>query len=439
MKKKLHLLLILLLCALLFCGCGKKKHSASGNVTVPLPVTPPPAEAASVSPEPEEEVEYNTISSADRSERKLVREQLLNAAQACADIYAEADKGEAINVVLPNSSYYAMVERIGSLGYAAADALGNWDMEGSGALLEFCEELYLGQDCAATYYTVYSDGQISAYHLACELGKWHLITMTATWDKKGNPSVVSEGQYQISDVHYTDKGYLIYNRNYDSFDDNQRSNSNSYVFIRVKPCDSTKRELCRKYIEPIGYFENNLFTTTWNQANPSPIDFNSLYAYLFGMYHGTDMLSSYNVRDYFSAVEGTNLYVIPTDRFEEVVQYYFDINSASLKNISDYNSRAGGYFFLGYQNGYYNITPRTPQPEVVDYRYNSDGSVTMRVDAVNKWYGTDRAFTHEVTVYEYESGRIKYISNTLYESEDNILPENKLCHLLDIERKKTDY
>ena len=263
--------------------------------------------------------------------------------------------------------------------------------------------------------------------------------MTAVWDKNSRPSVVSEGQYQISDVKYTDKGWLIYARNFDSFDDNQRSNSNSYVFVRVKPCDSTKRALCRKYIEPIGYFENNLFTTTWNQFDPSPIDFNSLYAYLFAMYHGTETLSSYNVRNYYSAVSGTNLYVVPTASFEEVVQYYFDINSASLRNISDYSRSAGGYFFLGYQNGYYDVTPRTPEPEVVDYWYNSDGSVTMRVDAVNKWYGTDRAFTHEVTVYEYDNGRIKYISNKLYESDENILPENKLSYLLDIERDKTQY
>ncbi len=433
MKKRCLIFALLLLCALMLCACGKKEQSGTSSALSSVSA----AEAASA--KDEQPVEYNTIASADRSERKRLRQELLTVAEGCADIYAGADKGHALNVVLSDSAYYAMVEHIGSMGYAAVDSLGTWDMEGYINLLDFCEEIYLGQDCGGTYYTVYPDGQISAYHLERENGEWHLVTMTAVWDKNNEPSVVSEGQYQISDVKYTDKGWLIYNRNFDSFDDNQRSNSNSYVFIRVKPYDSTKRALCRKYIEPIGYFENNLFTTTWNQFNPGPIDFNSLYAYLFAMYHGTETLSSHTVRNYYSSVSGTSLYVVPTDDFEEVVKYYFDINSASLKNISDYSRSAGGYFFLGYQNEYYEVTPRTPEPEVVDYWYNSDGSVTMVVDAVNKWYGTDKAFTHEVTVYEYESGRIKYISNTLYESDENILPENKLSYLLDIEREKTPY
>lgn len=433
MKKRCLIFALLLLCALMLCACGKKEQSGTSSALSSVSA----AEAASA--KDEQPVEYNTIASADRSERKRLRQELLTVAEGCADIYAGADKGRALNVVLSDSAYYAMVEHIGSMGYAAVDSLGTWDMEGYINLLDFCEEIYLGQDCGGTYYTVYPDGQISAYHLERKNGEWHLVTMTAVWDKNNEPSVVSEGQYQISDVKYTDKGWLIYNRNFDSFDDNQRSNSNSYVFIRVKPYDSTKRALCRKYIEPIGYFENNLFTTTWNQFNPGPIDFNSLYAYLFAMYHGTETLSSHTVRNYYSSVSGTSLYVVPTDDFEEVVKYYFDINSASLKNISDYSRSAGGYFFLGYQNEYYEVTPRTPEPEVVDYWYNSDGSVTIVVDAVNKWYGTDKAFTHEVTVYEYESGRIKYISNTLYESDENILPENKLSYLLDIEREKTPY
>lgn len=435
MKKKLLPVLCLLLCALALCACGKKKKNTSTPAVPTIPVTPAPTETAEEKKEPEE---YNTISTADKAEKKQVREALLNVADACTDIYNSAEKSDALNAVLPDSSYFAMVERIGSLGYAAVDSGERWDMEGSAGILEFCTELYLGQDCSGMYFVVYPDGQISAYRLTRELGQWHLITMSLQW-KNGKPEIYSEGQFAIGDVRYTDKGWLLYDRNFSSFDDNQRSNSSSWVFVRVKPCDETKKALCRKYVEPIGYFENNLFTTTWTRGNPAPIDFNSLYAYLFGMYHGTEMLSSYNIHSYYTAVSGTNLYVIPRDRFEEVVQYYFDISSQSLINISDYSSAAGGYFFLGYQTGYYNVTPRTPEPEVTDYWYNADGSLTLRVDAVNKWYGTDKAFTHELTVAEYKDGRIMYLGNTLLESEDNILPENKLSFLLDMERKKTKY
>ena len=56
----------------------------------------------------------------------------------------------------------------------------------------------------------------------------------------------------------------------------------------------------------------------------------------------------------------------------------------------------------------------------------------MRVDAMFKWYGTDQAFSHDVTVMDTSDG-FKYISNTLYADENSILPERKLSTLLDIE------
>ena len=68
------------------------------------------------------------------------------------------------------------------------------------------------------------------------------------------------------------------------------------------------------------------------------------------------------------------------------------------------------------------MTPKTPSPEVTDYWYNSDGSLTLKVDAVYPAYGTDCAFTHELTVMETEDG-FKYLSNYVYNSENNIFPE----------------
>ena len=206
--------------------------------------------------------------------------------------------------------------------------------------------------------------------------------------------------------------------------------------VRVLPYDSEKRTLCERYVEPVGYLENNLFTTTWNESNMGPIDFNSLYAYVFSLYNGTDMLSSYNVRSYYKAVQGTKLYLVPEDIFENNTTVYFNIDRSALKNISDYSASRGGYYFLGYNRDYYNVTPRTPTPEVVSYTYNTDGTITMVVDAVNKWYGTDRAFRHELTVRPTDGVSFRYVSNLLYEDENNILPVQKLSEMLNVEREK---
>ena len=78
---------------------------------------------------------------------------------------------------------------------------------------------------------------------------------------------------------------------------------------------------------------------------------------------------------------------------------------------------------LGAQPGFYtSTTVHLPEPEITDYWYNSDGTLTMKIDAVYPWYGTDCAFTHELTVEETKNGFI-YVSNYVYESADNIFPD----------------
>ena len=154
---------------------------------------------------------------------------------------------------------------------------------------------------------------------------------------------------------------------------------------------------------------------------------------------GTEHLSASNASNWFATVNDTRLFLIPTSNFEQVVQYYFNIDSAVLKNISDYSYALDGYFFFGYQDGLYNVTPRIPEPEVVDYWYNSDGTLTMRVDAVHKWYGTDRAFSHDLTVRENADGSFRYVSNVVYLEPDSIVPTCRLSDLLNSERAKTPY
>lgn len=432
MRKIKVLLCLVFTAAVVLSACGDKNEVAESDNTQtsdaavqPVDITP--------SPTPKISEKYNSIDDADKSETNQTREELLAVADGCRDIYAQADKGEAINVVLDTATVQAMVTRIGEMGYSAIDYLGTMNMQCPETIAAFGSTIAGGADTSVSYYMVYNDGQISVYHIGRSDGIWYLIAMSCVWDENNEPSVISEGRYAIGDVSYTEKGWLIYNRDTASFDDNQRANTNSYVFVRILPYDSDKRALSERYVEPIGYSENNLFTTTWTESNLGIIDFNSLFAHLFGMYHGTSALNSSNISNYFSSVKGTNVCLVPTDSFEMVVQYYFNIDSSVLKNISDYSSSRGGYYFLPSSEDTYNSALKTPEPEVVDYWYNSDGTLTMRVDALNRWYGTDKAFSHELTVRINDDGSFKYVSNTLITDENSILPTNKLSGQLDIE------
>lgn len=382
---------------------------------------------------------YNSIGSDTSGRIDILKLRLTEACSAVRDIYRNADKGTSYNVTISSADLASMISACGAAGFPTADSRGDFNMQGYGVMHEFGQRLSLSnEDVSGTYFIIYPDGHLSGFMLSRERGLWHLYSASAAWNEDGTERIYSEGRYAVGEVRYTEKGWLIYSRDTSDFDENQKANTDSYVMVRVLPYDDELRVLCKRYVEPVGYFENNLFTTTWNESNMGVIDFNSLYAYVFSLYNGTDMLSSYNVRSYYKSVQGSRLYLVPEDIFENNTTVYFRIDRLALRNISDYSSSLGGYLFLGYNRDYYNVTPRTPTPEVVSCTKNNDGTLTLIVDAVNPWYGTDRAFRHELRIRPTDGVSFNYVSNTLYDDPNNILPQMKLAELLNVELTKTD-
>ena len=460
-KRNIILLIaVLFLSSIMLPGCGKKSQQETryeiidGKIVEVRPEeedvihsgydiqVPAPGEAVAGNTEISDGVaswqdeDYNSLTEGDPNIERL-KARLMTVCDASREAYLAADKGNTMNVTLSVANLASMLQAIGNAGYPVQDSNGLLNMQCCTNLDIFARMAdETNADVEGSYFIVYPDGHISGFMLVRESGMWHLYSSSAAWNEDGSARIYSQGRYAVGSVHYTQKGWMIYTRDTSDFDENQRANTDSYVMIRVLPMDSEARMLCSRYVEPVGYFENNLFTTTWSEANFTPIDFNSLYAYIFGMVNGTDMLSVYNIRYYYKAVGGTKLYLVPRDTFEYNVDQYFRIDHSFLRSISDYSSSYGGYFFLGYDRDYYNVTPRTPKPEVVSYTYNANGTITMVVDAVNPWYGTDKAFRHELTVRPGNGNAFTYVSNRFLEDPENILPAQKLSEMLNVEREK---
>ena len=461
-----NLIALLLLCCLLFSSCGKQQPRTEHYEVVDGKIVlvegdegdgadiihtgyddPAPGEAASADGTlssdgaagfPDDE-EYNSLQEGD-AQIGALQARLLTACDASREIYLAADKGTARNVTLSANDIASMLTAIAGAGYPAQDSAGNFDLQGYEIMDSFCTAAaYSAEDTSGTYMIVYPDGHISAFMLSRTDGVWHLYSTSAAWNEDGTTRIYSEGRYAVGNVRYTSKGWLIYTRDTSDFDENQRSNTDAYVMIRVMPLSAEAKTLCQRYVEPVGYFENNLFITDWNEQNFAPIDFNSLYAYIFAMYNGTEMLSSYNARTYYHSVASTKLYLVPQDIFENNVGVYFRVSSQTLRAISDYVPELKGYLFLGYDTDYFNVTPRTPFPEVVSYTYNADGTITMVVDAVNPWYGSDKSFRHELTVRPGSGVNFQYVSNRVLEADSTMLPSQKLSAMLNVERAKTPY
>ena len=57
-------------------------------------------------------------------------------------------------------------------------------------------------------------------------------------------------------------------------------------------------------------------------------------------------------------------------------------------------------------------TPNIPEPEVVAYKKNPDGTLRLTVNAVWAEKCLEQAFCHEVTVRPLEDGSFQYVADT---------------------------
>lgn len=361
------------------------------------------------------------VSNAQLNQYKTDAQQAMNCYK---DIYLEADKGGASNVVLSAGTVARIVGALGANGYSAIDYFCDLNMQNAQALIDFGNTVNAGGDAEACYYVVHSDGSLHANNLSYKDGVASVVTVSAEWDGE-KPKVYSTGHFALTNLQLTPKGWLICTRDSDGGGSSWAVNGNAYTFVRLVPYDDTKRQLGEKYMGAMAYSENNLFTCTWSTADYSRLDLNSLFLVLYSRYYGTEPLSNDNMKMItgFESIPGTNLHVVPYEQYERIISHYIDLSSDTIRWLSDTSSKYGGYLVLGTRHEYYNNrTPKLPTPEVTDYWYNSDGSLTMKVDAVFPAYGTDCAFTHEITVMDTEEG-FQYVSNRVYESQTNIIPE----------------
>ena len=345
MKKNILLVLIifamlLVIAALVINGLGLLDPAPAEATPAPdTAVTPVPQETAAAEPTP-------AFTALDDGSIKAIQNDAVTAMRSCADVYAAADKGEAQNVVLSDETVASMVSALGAAGYSAVDYYGNCNMQNPEALAAFGEAVSAGNDAQAGYFVVHPDGLVHEELLICSGGTASVVTVSMQWDDKMNPEIYSSGQYGLESIRYTANGWLIFSRG-----GSANANASKYSMARVKTYDADRRALCSRYLTPVGYSENNLFTVSWNTGNWGELDFNSLYAKFYSMYYGAEPLTFNNAGTSagLSAISGSYMHLVPAEQFERVMEGYLDISGDTLRARSDYSSARGGYYFLGTQ------------------------------------------------------------------------------------------
>lgn len=356
-----------------------------------------------------------------------LEKEAVDAVSLCAEIYSSAEKGSAYNTSLSDNTVAAMVAALGEGGYSAIDYAGDLDMVNYEPVADFGECINIRKNAECAYFVVHPDGLVHEVRLTYSSGQASALTISMEWDKEGKPSVYTSNQYPIQYINYTSNGWLIFGRVAAESLSEVAPAANSNTLVRVVPYDNIRRQLCSRYISSVSYAGNNLFTIDWNSSAFAQLDFNSLYPALFGSYNGTDMLTAATATSIagLQMLDGTNLHLVPSESFERIMGHYFNIGPDMLRILSDYSPKNDAYYILAPQSEFESSSTHLPEPEVIDYWYNSDGSLTMKVNAVSVWYGTDCSFTHDLTIMETKDG-FKYISNHVYPTDANNLPSTRL-------------
>lgn len=353
---------------------------------------------------------------------KALRQDAEKAIASCSEVYAQLDKGEASNVVLSDSSVSQLVNTLAANGYSVVDYFGGTDMKNPAPLIAFGEAANLHGSAEASYFVVRNDGGVDAFTLVLNNDSATETVFSFEWDENNEPKLYASGNYSLSEIKYTQKGWLITRRA-------SKNNDAPYTMLRLSEYDSEKRALAQKYLGASPYSENNLFTCTWTTGSYGELDFNSLYPIFYGMYYGTGSLIFSNITELTgcSSVPGTGLHVVPYENFERVIRHYIEVDTSYLQQFAQTSSKYSGYYILGAQDRYYGsgAFSSVPTAEVIDSWRNADGTLSMQVDAVSRELGTDCAFSHIVTVKETKDG-FRYYSNTVVDNPANVFPTHVL-------------
>ena len=90
----------------------------------------------------------------------------------------------------------------------------------------------------------------------------------------------------------------------------------------------------------------------------------------------------------------------------------FPVSAEQVRECCGYHADADGY---EYEMIFARQFP--PFGEVVDYKQNENGTITLYVDGVWPDCNSDYAFTNQIVVKPFSDGTFRYLSNTIEQKE----------------------
>lgn len=327
-------------------------------------------------------------------------------AEICGDIYQKAAKADTLDNL---ETVRDIINRLGENDCPTVDSENQIDMVCAEDVLEFCQFVEAKKEGNVTILVISYDGGFTQYDLTTSEGKV-VVTRTYYVFGNGNFECRNTATYAANSWEYTKEGYLFFEEAHMSGYDGPPG----YTALRILPLDETCRELNRKYMLPVGYGLNDFFLSDWSEEDFSGVDFYDLFDIFYPMVQGQE--NPY-VADENCGVG--KIYQIPKEEFEDVIMRYLKIDSETLQAKTTYIPKENSYEYR--PRGLEDCeSPEVPYPEVVGYKENKDGTITLTVYAVYPYEKKSKVLAHEVVVRPQGNQGFQYVSNHVIFSEENV-------------------
>ena len=401
-KKKSILLIMVFLIGCFVCACGKEKSVVGETLVEDTEEVSSTEETKSAEEEAAEQWEKGYGLPVDEQEEKEAANDCKKMMELIFDIYKDADKGTASNVVLNDETVLEMQKRLMETGCPVSTLVTYSNMENYESVDRFLEECTDGKSGSVVIYEIHGDGGIGRMKFIFDGTEMYVVSAGGIWNDNNKPGMSYISYTRIKEWKYTEKGWFGYELCVPEPPEVSEIVDGSYL-IRVKPMTEEQREMSERCVQGLGYQGQNLLCSNWNAENMSELDYNGMFEYLYGMKYG----EKFNSEDYPNG--------IPREEFESLIMEYLPITAEQIREYAAFDEENQTY--LWERLGCFNYAPTffgTSLPEVVNIKENEDGTVTLTVDAVCDMVICDDAvITHELTVKFADDGSLQYLGNEI--------------------------
>lgn len=378
---------------------GEKKEAVypadSRGVKVPFIRLEAQEQSESADGEPYEYTEPECVLSMD--EQKKLQNDAVSAAEMCAGYYSAK---ESVNSS-EDSSYASVIELTEQQRKEIVNLLGDngmvsvtddMNMRNYEEVENFYSQYRIGQDALVTIYEPFIDGTFSSRTFVYRHGILQTYYIGIGWKNAGMPDIQAVRTNDIAEIRLTEKGYLIYTNAVIV------AHGNLKEYYRVKPLPEICREFTKKYVSGLSYVSYTVMITDWDSGNVEDILRPCMFEDIYRIHTGEVFVPD---------GEG-----IPAELYESIMMTYFPVTAEQLREQCKYDAATDTYK--------YEMSISQPFPEVVNYKENGDGTLTLFVDGVWPDYDSDYAFTNQIVVRPLESGAFRYLSNSIQKQELDI-------------------